>query len=98
MRIISYILCCIYVLYILSNTNGRKKKTDVLSGFSERRSGILKVYEQAKSDLETLNTDIQNQISANTEEMNRIAAENKQLANLKSNNESTIKAFTKLFR
>lgn len=27
-----------------------------------------------------------------------IAAENKQLANLKSNNESTIKAFTKLFR
>ena len=70
----------------------------VLSGFSERRSGILKVYEQAKSDLETLNTDIQNQISANTEEMNRIAAENKQLANLKSNNESTIKAFTKLFR
>ena len=97
MCIVYYILYLVYVLHILSNTNGRKK-TDVLSGFSERRSGILKVYEQAKSDLETLNTDIQNQISTNTEEMNRIAAENKQLANLKSNNESTIKAFTKLFR
>lgn len=73
-------------------------KTSTVSGFSERRTGILEVYNKAKADLETLNKDIDDQIAANTSEMERISSENKELATLKSNNESTIKVFAKLFR
>ena len=72
--------------------------TSTVSGFSERRTGILEVYNKAKADLETLNKDIDDQIAANTSEMERISSENKELATLKSNNESTIKVFAKLFR
>lgn len=75
-----------------------EKKTSTVSGFSERRTGILEVYNKAKADLETLNKDIDDQIAANTSEMERISSENKELATLKSNNESTIKVFAKLFR
>lgn len=56
------------------------------------------MYNKAKADLETLNKDIDDQIAANTSEMERISSENKELATLKSNNESTIKVFAKLFR
>lgn len=73
-------------------------KTSTVSGFSERRTGILEVYNKAKADLETLNKDIDDQIAANTSEMERISSENKELSALKSNNESTIKVFAKLFR
>ena len=75
-----------------------EKKTSTVSGFSERRTGILEVYNKAKADLETLNKDIDDQIAANTSEMERVSSENKELATLKSNNESTIKVFAKLFR
>lgn len=75
-----------------------KKKTSTVSGFSERRTGILEVYNKAKADLEALNKDIDDQIAANTSEMERISSENKELSTLKSNNESTIKVFAKLFR
>lgn len=75
-----------------------EKKTSTVSGFSERRTGILEVYNKVKADLETLNKDIDDQIAANTSEMERISSENKELATLKSNNESTIKVFAKLFR
>ena len=56
------------------------------------------MYNKAKADLEALNKDIDDQIAANTSEMERISSENKELSALKSNNESTIKVFTKLFR
>ena len=75
-----------------------EKKPSTVSGFSERRTGILEVYNKAKADLETLNKDIDDQIAANTSEMERISSENKELATLKSNNEFTIKIFAKLFR
>lgn len=75
-----------------------EKKTSTVSGFSERRTGILEVYNKAKADLEALNKDIDDQIAANTSEMERISSENKELSTLKSNNESTIKVFAKLFR
>ena len=74
-----------------------EKKTSTVSGFSERKTWILEVYNKAKADLETLNKDIDDQIAANTSEMERISSENKELATLKSNNESTIKVFAKLF-
>lgn len=35
-----------------------KKKTSTVSGFSERRTEILEVYNKAKADLEVLNKDI----------------------------------------
>lgn len=79
-------------------TQMEEKKTSTVSGFSERRTGILEVYNKAKADLETLNKDIEDQIAANTSEMERISLENKELSALKSNNESTIKVFAKLFR
>ena len=82
----------------MTKWNKWKKKTSTVSGFSERRTGILEVYNKAKADLETLNKDIDDQIAANTSEMERISSENKELATLKSNNESTIKIFAKLFR
>ena len=75
-----------------------EKKTSTVSGFSERRTGILEVYNKAKADLETLNKDIDDQITANTSKMERISSENKELATLKFNNESTIKVFAKLFK
>lgn len=56
------------------------------------------MYNKAKADLEALNKDIDDQIAANTSEMERISSENKELSALKSNNESTIKVFAKLFR
>ena len=56
------------------------------------------MYNKAKADLEVLNKDIDDQIAANTSEMERISLENKELSALKSNNESTIKVFAKLFR
>lgn len=76
----------------------QEKKNSIISGFSDRRTGILEVYNKAKSDLEVLNKDIEEQITVNTSEMNRIAEENKELSKLKTNNESTIKAFAKLFK
>lgn len=75
-----------------------EEKSSIVSGFSERRTEILEVYNKAKADLEVLNKDIDDQITANTSEMKRISLENKELATLKSDNESAIKVFAKLFR
>lgn len=86
------------MITIFSWHKWKKKKTSTVSGFSERRTGILEVYNKAKADLEVLNKDIDDQIAANTSEMERISLENKELSALKSNNESTIKVFAKLFR
>lgn len=65
--------------------------------FVEKRNGILGVFNQAKADLEALNTEIQDQINANNEEAARIAQENKELTELHSGNKSAIKVFTRLF-
>ena len=56
------------------------------------------MFNQAKSDLEALNADIQNQIEANQQQIAALSSQNQELAALKSNNESSIKTFSKFFK
>lgn len=69
-----------------------------MNDFKKRRENILGVFNQAKSDLEALNADIQNQIEANQQQIAALSSQNQELAALKSNNESSIKTFSKFFK
>lgn len=69
-----------------------------MNNFKERRDNILGVFNQAKADLETLNVDIQEQISQNQTAIAELTAKNSELVALKSNNDSSIKTFSKLFK
>lgn len=69
-----------------------------MNDFKQRREGILSVFNQAKSDLETLNADIQTKIEANQAQIASLASQNTELAVLKSSNESSIKTFSKFFK
>lgn len=70
----------------------------IMNDFKQRRENILGVFNQAKSDLETLNTDIQNKIEANQQQIAALSSQNSELAALKSSNESSIKTFSKFFK
>lgn len=69
-----------------------------MTNFNQRRDAILDIFNSAKSDLETLNQDIQSQIEENQRAISKLQVENEELMALKSSNESSIKTFTKFFR
>ena len=69
-----------------------------MKDFKARRESILGVFNQAKSDLETLNADIQNQIDANKQQIDALLSLNSELVTLKSKNTSSIKTFSKFFK
>lgn len=66
-----------------------------MKDFKTRRENILNVLQQAKTDLEALNTDIQEQIDANKQQIIALSNVNSELAALKIANESSIKTFGK---
>lgn len=66
--------------------------------FQQRRDTILSQFAQAKADLETLNSDIDTEIEKNKSVISTLTSKNTELASLKSNNESSIKAFAKFLK
>ncbi len=69
-----------------------------MNNFKSRRESILGVFNQAKSDLECLNQDIQNQIEQNQAQIAALNSQNTELTQLKTSNESSIKTFSKFFK
>lgn len=66
--------------------------------FKQRRERILATFSQAKSDLETLNADIDAQINENNAAIAQIQSQNQELSALKTNNDSSIKVFAKFLK
>lgn len=69
-----------------------------MKDFKTRRENILNVFQQAKTDLEALNADIQDQIDVNKQQIAALSNANSELAALKIANESSVKAFSKFFK
>lgn len=61
--------------------------------FKERRDTILSQFEKAKSDLQILNNDIDNEINKNKENIQSLLQKNEELKSLKTTNKSSIKKF-----
>lgn len=70
----------------------------VANNFSARREQVLNVFNQAVTELNGLNTDIDKTIDANSAEIASRQAQNKELEVLKASNNKTVKFFTKLFK
>ncbi|WP_455671671.1 hypothetical protein [Phocaeicola sp.] len=68
------------------------------NNFSARREQILSMFNQATSELNGLNDDIDKTIEANTNEIASRQAQNKELEALRANNNKTVKFFTKLLK
>lgn len=69
-----------------------------MDSFKNRRETIMNMFSQAKSDLEQLNADIDVAIASNQEKISALQTENQALSSLKTNNENSIKSFTKIFK
>ena len=69
-----------------------------MNDFKTRREGILNVFSQAKSDLEKLNSDIDNEIEQNNQLVADLQAKNVELAQMKKDNAGSIKTFSKFFQ
>ena len=59
--------------------------------YKQRRESIL-------SDLENLNAEIQAEMDDNVAQMQNLAAKNKELQSLKTDNDSSIKTFSKFLK
>lgn len=68
------------------------------NNFIARREQVLNVFNQAVTDLNGLNADIDKTIDANSAEIASRQAQNKELEALKASNDKTVKFFTKLFK
>lgn len=66
--------------------------------YKQRRESILSDFAKAKTDLENLNADIQVEMDDNVAQMQNLAAKNKELQSLKTDNDSSIKTFSKFLK
>lgn len=69
-----------------------------MNDFKTRRDSILQVFSQAKDDLEKLNSDIDHEIEQNNQMVDDLQKTNDELAQMKKNNVSSIKSFSKFFQ
>lgn len=69
-----------------------------MNDFKTRRDSILQVFSQAKDDLEKLNSDIDYEIEQNNQMVSDLQKRNEELAQMKKNNVSSIKSFSKFFQ
>lgn len=69
-----------------------------MNDFKTRRDSILQVFSQAKDDLEKLNSDIDHEIEQNNQMVGDLQKRNEELAQMKKNNISSIKSFSKFFQ
>lgn len=69
-----------------------------MNDFKTRRDSILQVFSQAKDDLEKLNSDIDYEIEQNNQMVSDLQKRNGELAQMKKNNVSSIKSFSKFFQ
>lgn len=69
-----------------------------MNDFKTRRDNILQVFSQAKDDLEKLNSDIDYEIEQNNQMVGDLQKRNEELAQMKKNNVSSIKSFSKFFQ
>lgn len=69
-----------------------------MNDFKTRRDNILQVFSQAKDDLEKLNSDIDYEIELNNQMVGDLQKRNDELAQMKKNNVSSIKSFSKFFQ
>lgn len=69
-----------------------------MNDFKTRRDSILQVFSQAKDDLEKLNSDIDHEIELNNQMVGDLQKRNDELAQMKKNNVSSIKSFSKFFQ
>lgn len=66
--------------------------------YKQRRESILSNFAKAKTDLENLNAEIQAEIDDNAVKMQNLAVKNKELQSLKTDNDGSIKAFSKFLK
>lgn len=66
--------------------------------YKQRRESILSDFAKAKTDLENLNAEIQAEMDDNVAQMQNLAAKNKELQSLKTDNDSSIKIFSKFLK
>lgn len=66
--------------------------------YKQRRESILSNFAKAKTDLENLNAEIQAEMDDNVAQMQNLAAKNKELQSLKTDNDSSIKTFSKFLK
>lgn len=66
--------------------------------YKQRRESILSDFAKAKTDLENLNAEIQAEMDDNVAQMQNLAAKNKELQSLKTDNNSSIKTFSKFLK
>jgi len=66
--------------------------------YKQRRESILSNFVKAKTDLENLNAEIQAEVDDNVAQMQNLAAKNKELQSLKTDNDSSIKTFSKFIK
>ena len=66
--------------------------------YKQRRESILSDFAKAKTDLENLNAEIQEEMDDNVAQMQNLAAKNKELQSLKTDNDSSIKTFSKFLK
>lgn len=69
-----------------------------MNDFKTRRDSILQVFSQAKDDLEKLNSDIDHEIEQNNQMVGDLQKRNDELAQMKKDNVSSIKSFSKFFQ
>ena len=69
-----------------------------MNDFKTRRDRYLQVFSQAKDDLEKLNSDIDYEIEQNNQMVGDLQKRNDELAQMKKNNVSSIKSFSKFFQ
>lgn len=69
-----------------------------MNDFKTRRDSILQVFSQAKDDLEKLNSDIDHEIEQNNQMVGDLQKRNDEFAQMKKNNVSSIKSFSKFFQ
>lgn len=66
--------------------------------YKQRRESILSNFAKAKTDLENLNAEIQAEMDENVAQIQNLAAKNKELQSLKTDNDSSIKTFSKFLK
>ena len=71
---------------------------NVLMDYKQRRESILSNFAKAKTDLENLNAEIQAEMDDNAVQMQNLAAKNRELQSLKTDNDSSIKTFSKFLK
>lgn len=66
--------------------------------YKQRRESILSNFAKVKTDLENLNAEIQAEIEDNSTKIQNLATKNKELQSLKTDNDSSIKTFSKFLK